>query len=143
MKRLSLLLTCLLCAGVLLSGCKKDDNAKPTIVGMWILKSVKVENYHYDQLKDSRVMDTEDESLFAEFRSDGQGTANFMTGEVSTDAYYISADGKYFTDSDGDIGEDDISEIKKLTATDLVVVSTFKTPLLFEKDVYTFTFKRK
>ena len=135
-------ITCfILCTSFCMLSCKKDNEANPSIIGKWILKAVKYENYYKGQLKETINSKNEDSSLFIEFRADGFGISNFFTGETAEGAYKLSDDGKYVINlEDGvEVGR---TEIKKLTSTELQLYAEIDVRTEFEKDAYLFTFKK-
>lgn len=133
------LLICFMLGTVLFSGCKKDDDTQKTsLIGMWILKSVKVETFYKGELMKSNVTNVDNDDFFIEFRSDGTFTANFMTGEEDTNSYNLSNDGKYLVDDEGN----DLNVIKKLTTNEMVMFLEFDAASS-ETVKYLFTFERK
>lgn len=109
-------------AALAISGCKKDDkkddDAKSTIVGKWLVKSIYEVEYE-NGIKKREDTDTDfGNQDFFEFKADGTGLFS-ETGDTDPITYKVTGDMLTITDSPGESFD---LKIKSLSGNDLVLV---------------------
>ena len=109
-------------AAIAISGCKKDDkkddDAKSTIVGKWLVKKIYEVEYE-NGVKKREDTDTDfGNQDFFEFKADGTGLFS-ETGDTDPITYKVTGDMLTITDSPGESFD---LKIKSLRGNDLVLV---------------------